>query len=34
MLLYDVNNNGVVTVVQEPGSWLPMIPSLGLKWQF
>ena len=31
---YEVNNNGVVTVVQERGSWLPMIPSLGLKWQF
>ena len=31
---YDVNNNGEVTVVQERGSWLPMIPSLGFKWQF
>ena len=31
---YDVNNKGEVTLVQERGSWLPMIPSLGFKWEF
>ncbi|NQZ81222.1 MAG: TonB-dependent receptor [Colwellia sp.] len=31
---YNVSDNGTVTVKQIKGHWLPLIPSLGIKWQF
>jgi len=31
---YNVSDDGTVTVKQIKGHWLPLIPSLGIKWQF
>jgi outer membrane receptor protein involved in Fe transport len=32
--LFEVEDDGSVTVIREEGYWAPIIPSLGLRWRF